>query len=140
MRLFTPSGKLVYKNLERFRIRWDDPTKSKSQIQFAVKQFLKPFWFAHVVFEEMPVFGTRLHCDIVNMTRRIAVEVDGNQHENFNTFFHGGSRLKYLGSIKRDVAKEEWLEKNQIRLVRIYQDEAKTLTEAFFKEKFGIAL
>lgn len=140
MRLYTPSGKLIYKNLDRFRIKWDDPTTSKSKIQYAVKQFLKPFWLAHVVFEEMPVFGTRLHCDIVNMTLKIAVEVDGNQHESFNTFFHSGSRLKFLGSIKRDVLKEEWLERNGIKLVRVYQDEAHTLTRAFFQEKFGIIL
>jgi len=45
--------------------------------------------------------------DMINMTKRIAVEVQGAQHESFNKFFHGNSRANYLKSIKRDYHKKQ---------------------------------
>jgi len=57
----------------------------------------------------------------------------------FNKFFHSNSRLKYLGSIKRDILKEKWFEMNNITLVRINEDEIKNLSKQWF-EKQGIYL
>ena len=110
MRLLNIHGKLQAKNVSKFLINWNG--KSRSKIQFRVKQFLKSYWQNQVVYEEFPVYGTRMHVDILNATKKIAIEVNGTQHSKFNKFFHAGSRLKYLESIKRDVAKAEWLENN----------------------------
>ena len=104
------------------------------------KQFLKKYWKNHIVYEEFPVFGSRLKVDIVNATLRIAVEVHGKQHSAYNKFFHGDSRLNYLKSIKRDVAKEKWLVLNEFQLVEVYENEVKDLSEQFFKDKFNINL
>ena len=93
-----------------------------------------------MVYEEFPVFGSRMKVDIINMTRKIAVEVQGSQHSNFNAFFHNNSRAKYLESIKRDVKKAQWLEKNNISLIEIDEKEAYKLSKEFFKEKFDLDL
>jgi hypothetical protein len=119
-------------------IDWE--AASRSKVQFNTKQFLKQYWKNHIVYEEFPVFGSRLKVDIVNATLRIAVEVHGKQHSAYNKFFHGDSRLNYLKSIKRDVAKEKWLSLNKFQLVEIYEDEVKNLTEQFFVDKFNIKL
>ncbi len=34
------------------------------------------------------------------ITKKIAIEVNGAQHNNFNKFFHANSRINYLNSIK----------------------------------------
>ena len=81
-----------------------------------------------------------MRVDILNATKRIAVEVNGAQHSSYNKFFHGGSRLKYLESIKRDVAKANWLESNNFTLVEVEQDEVDSLTVGFFKKNYNIIL
>jgi len=138
MRLFDVRGNPRSKNVERFRIDWDKP--SRSNIQFHVKQFLKPYWAGHVLYEEFPVYGTKLKVDIINFTRRIAIEVHGDQHFKFNKHFHNGSRTNWLNSIKRDDQKLVWLEKNNIQVIEILQDEAPNVSEEFFLQKFGISL
>lgn len=138
MKLYNVYGKLVNKNVSSCLIDWDG--KSRSKVQFNTKQFLKNYWKNHIVYEEFPVFGSRLKVDIVNATLRIAVEVHGKQHSAFNKFFHNDSRLNYLKSIKRDVAKEKWLSDNNFQLIEIYEDEVKDLSQTFFKEKFNLTL
>ena len=137
MRLYNVKGKLQSKLVGKYLINWNK--KSRSKIQFKVKQFLKLYWENHVVYEEFPVYGTRMKVDILNATKKIAVEVNGRQHSNFNSFFHNNSRAKYLASIKRDVEKREWLEKNGYTLIEIEEDEVPQLSEEFIV-KNGIKL
>lgn len=138
MKLYNIYGKVVGKNVSKYLIDWDG--KSRSKVQFNTKQFLKKYWKNHIVYEEFPVFGSRLKVDIINATLKIAVEVHGKQHSSFNKFFHNDSRLNYLKSIKRDVAKEKWLSLNNFQLIEIYEDEVKDLSEEFFKTKFNLSL
>ena len=113
MRLLNINGKLVNKNVRKSLINWQGKSRSKLQLEF--KNFFYLFWRNHIVYEEFPVYGTMLKVDFLNTTKRIAVEIQGNQHESFNKFFHENSRLKYLQSIKRDVQKVKWLEMNNFR-------------------------
>jgi hypothetical protein len=138
MRLYDINGRLRNKNVSKYSISWSK--KSRSKIQFKTKQFLKDFWSAHIVFEEFPVYGTRLKVDILNATIKVAIEVQGRQHSAFNKFFHGNSRSKYLESIKRDVLKSKWLETNNFKLIEIEEDEIKLLSKKFFLKKFGLKL
>ena len=137
MRLYNIRGRQVNKNVSRYLIDWEK--KSRSNLQFRVKQFLKQYWENHIVYEEFPVFGSRMKVDIVNATKYIAVEVNGQQHGSFNKFFHN-SRYGYFQSISRDVKKEEWLEKNGFDLITIEYNEVEDLTEQFIKEKFDISI
>ena len=78
--------------------------------------------------------------DILNATKKLAVEVQGKQHGEFNKFFHSNSRLKYLEGIKRDIKKAEWLENNGFILLEIEEDEVDSLSLEFFLEKFGMSI
>jgi len=138
MRLYNVYGKLQSKKVSKYLIDWDK--KSKSNIQFETKQFLKVFWENHIVYEEFPVYGTKLKVDFINATKKIAIEVNGVQHSQFNKFFHNNSRAKYLDSIKRDVKKREWLELNNFKIVEIEQNEVKDLSKQWFKKEFDIIL
>lgn len=138
MRLLNIHGRLVSKNISRYTINWESACRSK--IQFSVKQFLKPYWRNHFVYEEVPVFGTLLKVDIINFSRMIAVEIQGQQHTSFNKHFHNNSRETYRRSIIRDVKKEKWLEINNIKLVEVHWNEVEDLSASFFKEKYNIVL
>ena len=124
MRLFNTNGKLVYKNVGKKRIVWNK--KSRSQLQSKVKKFLQPYWKSHIVFEEFPVYGTRMSVDFLNATKKIAIEVNGKQHSEYVPFFHG-SRFNYLKAIKRDVKKAEWLASNNYSLIEIYEKDIEKL-------------
>lgn len=138
MRLYNIYGKLQKKNVSPYLIKWDE--KSRSKIQAEVKHFLKPFWKAQVVYEEFPVYGTKLKVDILNATKKVAIEVNGNQHNSFNKFFHSNSRANYLKSIKRDCQKAQWLEDNGYQLLEIEENEVKEISKKYFKEKFNLIL
>ncbi len=138
MKLYNTAGKLVYKSVSKYRIKWEK--KCRSNIQFEVKQFFEPYWANHICYEEFPVYGTRMKVDMINMTKRIAVEVQGAQHESFNKFFHGNSRANYLKSIKRDYHKAVWLENNNFKLLEITAEDLASLSRGYILEKFEVSI
>ena len=119
----------------RYLIKWDN--KSRSKIQFKVKQFLKSYWSHDVVFEEFPVAGTKMTLDFYNATQKIAVEVQGGQHLKYTPYFHGESKSNFLGQIRRDHEKQKFCEINNIKLVETYPKDE--LSPALFKT-FGVVL
>jgi hypothetical protein len=138
MRLLNVNGTLVNKNVRKYLINWEG--KSRSKLQYKFKQFFYPYWKNHIVYEEFPVYGSMLKVDLLNATKKIAVEIQGEQHESFNKFFHDNSRLKYLQSIKRDVKKEKWLEINEFKFLQLYETDLKILSPQYIEEKCNILI
>lgn len=136
MRLLNINGKLINKNVRKNLIDWQG--KSRSKLQYSFKQFFYLYWNNHIVYEEFPVYGTMLKVDFLNATKKIAVEIQGGQHESFNKFFHGDSRLKYLQSIKRDVNKEKWIEMNRFKFLELYEEDLAKISPEYIYEKFNI--
>lgn len=122
------------KNIKKFLIKWE--SKSKSKFQFNVKTFLRKFWEGDVVFEEMRIAGTRLSLDFYNANKKIAIEVQGQQHFKYTPFFHN-TRDAYCKQIKRDVNKINFCVLNKIQLVEIYPSDI--LNKDLF-EKFDVYL
>lgn len=138
MKLYNINGKLVNKSVAKYRIKWDD--KCRSKFQYEVKQFFKTFWYGQICYEEFPVYGTRMKVDLINMTKRIAVEVQGDQHEKFNKFFHNNSRANYLRSITRDHDKMIWLENNNFKILEIFKEDLPSLSKKYILDKFGVSI
>lgn len=128
MTLYNIYGRLVGKTVNKYRVKWDKPSRSK--FQFKVKQLLKPIWITDVVFEEFPVFGSLLKIDFYNATRKVAIEVNGPQHDKFH-FFHDGSPQKFIKAIKYDLRKYEWCEKNQIKLIEIVEKDLLNIADFY---------
>jgi hypothetical protein len=74
--------------------------------------------------------------DLYNATRKIAVEVDGEQHYKFNPFFHRGCPQNFARQLKRDDIKEQFCVANEISLVRILDSEK--ITEDMLKLRGAI--
>lgn len=74
-----------------------------------------------VILEEFPIPGTRMKLDFFLPNKSIAIEIDGTQHDEFNSFFHGEktTSTKFFGQVSRDVKKHEWCEINDFDLIRI---------------------
>tara|TARA_B100000029_G_scaffold357715_1_gene350488 strand:- start:109 stop:525 length:417 start_codon:yes stop_codon:yes gene_type:complete len=138
MRLLNIHGRPQNKSVSKYLIDWNK--KSRSKLQKKVKDFFKPYWLGHIVYEEFPVYGTRLKVDILNATIKVAVEVNGPQHSSFNKFFHNNSRAKYLSSIKRDHQKAEWLKKNNYKLIELEESDLENLSRDFIEKTFQVKI
>lgn len=57
--------------------------------------------------------------------KKMCVEVHGEQHYKFVSFYHG-NMLNFLKAKKRDAEKEEWCNVNNIRYVSLPFDESDT--------------
>lgn len=124
------------KNVRRFKVDWNKPTRSK--FQDAAKRFFYPYWSGDLVFEEFPLTGTLMKFDFVNVSKKIIAEISGRQHLQHIPHFHGKNPAsKFLGQIKRDMKKHEWADLNNFTLVEIYSE--KELTYDFFLDK-GVEL
>jgi len=131
MKLLSLTGRPINKEVSRYTIKWNK--KSRSKFQQQVKFYLQPFWKGYVVFEEFPVFGTKMTLDFLNLSTRIAVEVQGSQHSEYNKFFHGENRSNYYNQLQRDVDKKQWCKINKITLIEIYPKDL-PLTKQFLEE------
>lgn len=125
----------VLKNARRYYVDWNSGTRSKGQT--ALKKFLYPYWNGKIIFEEMPVVGSKMTFDIVNVTDKLIIEHQGEQHQKYIKHFHGSRVSKFLGQIKRDMKKHEWAKINGFTLLETYSE--KDFTYDFFLER-GVEL
>lgn len=126
------TGYVENKDVTKYLIKWR--AKSRSKFQQEVKFFLQPFWKGQVVYEEFPVVGTKMTLDFVNLSCRIAIEVQGAQHSQYNSFFHGEHESNYYNQLQRDIDKKRWCELNNIKLIEIYPKDL-PLTKEFLEEQ-----
>jgi len=128
MKFKTLNGSLKrVSKIRKYIIDWEG--KSRSKIQYNTKQKIKDVWANNVVFEEFPVAGTKLTLDFYNASKKIAIEVQGQQHRKYVKFFHG-NKMNYLDQLRRDKQKIEFCKINDIRLIEIYETDFKD--ELFF--------
>ena len=135
MKFFKANGTLgTLAKSHKYIADWDSKTRSKFQDK--VKEFIRPAWEFDVVFEELPVLGTRLSIDIYNASKKIAIEVQGRQHFNYVKHFHK-NRQGFIDQLKRDEIKHKFCRLNDIHLIEIYSE--KEITKEFFN-KNGIII
>lgn len=99
--------------------RWPrkDEGECKSRLQWRAGQVLDKVFPGEVILEEFYPPRQGFYIDFFLPRRKIAVEVDGGQHDAFNVFFHG-TKENFLKAKARDALKNTWCEINGIRLVR----------------------
>lgn len=120
---------------KRYLINWDKAAPSKGAQ--AVKDFLGANYRFWTWFEEYRIPGTRLKVDFLSTTTKVAIEFHGRQHNTFVKHWHG-SRSGFLSHIKRDVKKEELLEKNGFRLIEMYEEDLDLLNKEWFEDKLAV--
>jgi len=114
------AGKERLVDLSPFKVDWS--AKCLSKFQTNVKKFFHPYWKQHLLFEEVPLVGTKLRFDFLNMSLRIALEVQGAQHLSYNSFFHKNSE-DFEKQLERDAVKSIFCKKNHLKLVQIFPED-----------------
>ena len=121
MKLINLYGREVKVNPSKYLIDWDR-TVSKPQKQ--VKDSLFQIWAADYVCEEFCIPGSKMRIDLINFSKKVAVEVSPKGSHKYNEFFNK-NRENYLRATKRDISKAEWCEKNGFRFVEIKDQDLK---------------
>lgn len=137
MKWKTPSGKLKDIVMPPYRVDFDDD--QDSQFSTEVLDFLEPYWRHDMVYAQVPVAGTKMSYDYVNVTKKIILEADGIQHDNPKSHFHGGIPAKWLSQIKRDQLKNELAAKNGFKMIRIRPGDL-PLTKTWMESTWNISL
>ena len=131
-------GRSASIKISKYLIDWD--AKCCSKFQTDVQAFFKRFWYKHVCGVEVRIPRKLLRFDLVNFTKKIIIESNGDQHENFSEFFHQGSRSKFLLQMGRDKEKRQWAELNGFAFVEIYPDDLPNLSLKWFRDKYQLEI
>lgn len=138
MKWKTKTGKIKTFNPAQYKIKWDEDGRSKPETK--VRKFLYPFWKNDIVLAEMYYPGTKYRADLVNLSKKIVIEVSPDSvHLEYNEFMHG-SRAGYLKKIKADYEKMELAELNGFKFVELNDEHLENLTKKMFKETFDLNL
>lgn len=137
MKWLTPTGRLKDIPVHRYRVDW--MADQGSQFSSDVLDFFEPYWRHDVVYSELPVAGTKMRYDFVNLTKHVILETDGIAHLTPKSHFHGGIPAKWLDQIKRDDLKNQMARRNGFIMVRIEPDHL-PLTKKWVEETFDITL
>lgn len=86
----------------------------KSFVEF---YFQKPFNKTRPDFLKNPVTGENLELDLYNDELKLAIEYNGAQHYQYNSFMHKNSRDKFQNQQYRDLIKKDMCDKSSITLV-----------------------
>lgn len=111
------------KNLNGKEFKWTPkhkPKASPSSLHLKTRDIIKEIWPTVLVCEEAPFKPDRktLYFDFYIPIFKLAIEVDGGQHDAYSHFFHG-SRANFAKQLKNDRHKEEFCEINNIFFVRL---------------------
>ena len=110
------------------RIVWDLrpatwPMKSKaacrSKIQYSIGQMIYLKYPLDPILEDITIPDTRLSLDFYLPQRKIAFEIQGEQHSEMNPFFHD-SIEDFEKQLHRDEIKELFCELNNIKLIKLH--------------------
>lgn len=140
MKWQTKDGREVKINPANYLIDWE---RKVSGPQLMVKKFLYPYWKNNVVCEELYLNigrGRKYRYDLVNLTRKVIVEVSPDStHLNFNEFMHG-TVANYKKRIINDVDKWDLAEFNRFTFIELNDEHLENLTKKMFKETFNLIL
>jgi hypothetical protein len=118
MKILDINGKLI--NVDLRESNHPPRENCRSLIQKKVQLILLDLFPFDLILEEFTIPGSRLSLDFLVPKRKIAIEVQGEQHDKYNSFFHGEkTSLKFGKQIKRDVQKQEWAQMNDFSLIEI---------------------
>jgi hypothetical protein len=103
--------------------RYNKPRDNCSTLHSRARNLLKQIFQYDNIYEEVILPGIKteinnrpLIIDFYINAPKIAVEVQGEQHYNFVSFFHT-NKLEYFRAKKLDALKHKWCNINNIRLV-----------------------
>ena len=99
--------------------------RKRSKLHLTARGIVHEIFTSAPILEEVPIhprpFKTQ-YFDFYLPNIKLAIEVNGEQHYKFNTFFHASAQ-DFLNQKKNDADKREWCEINGISLIELPYNE-----------------
>lgn len=95
-----------------------DQDNCKSKFQYELGQILISIYPNFPILEEFYIPQEKLYLDFFIPKLRLSFEAQGEQHDQFNPFFHK-HYFQFAKSQDRDYKKSEWCKLNDIKLVQV---------------------
>lgn len=112
---------------------------NRSGLHLRARELIKSIYKFDSIYEDITLPGSRrnnrsslLYADFFLPLRKLIVEVNGSQHDNYCHFFHK-NKLAFYKAKARDNDKKAWCELNGISIVYFNHDE----TDEQWREKLN---
>ena len=90
--------------------------RPRSELHITARSLIREAYPTDQVLEEVPIQGEGLYGDFYLPLRKKMIEVHGEQHYKYISFFH--TNIKgFMESKERDKRKQDWCNINEITLV-----------------------
>jgi hypothetical protein len=122
MKFIGLDGKEYHLDVRRSQFPMRSEAGCKSKIQYRCGQLIKKKFNLDPILEEVSLSGHKLSFDFFIPTHKIAFEIDGSQHQEYNTFFYKNKR-EFLNAQKRDDDKQQICDANGWTLIRVASEE-----------------
>ena len=123
------NGKEYHWNLTAYNV-FDNDGRKRSKYHVRARQLLKEIFNSYRILEEVKLPGsTELHrksvlyLDFFIPSINLAIEIHGQQHYEFNPFFHK-NKADFLKAKARDEDKISWCKLNNIDIVILKYSES----------------
>lgn len=94
----------------------------RSKLQYTTGQHLKTLYPYDPILEDVPIPDSKFYFDFWLPKRKIAVEIQGRQHQEFVPFFHK-TQAGFKQHQERDIRKQDFCKANGIKLIQIYTED-----------------
>jgi len=121
MKIYNLDGKVIKWKLEGYSLG-HVPTPLCSKGHLKVREILLELFPTEPILEELLIPELNLKLDFFVPRRKLAIEIDGQQHDKHVPFFHK-TKQDFLHAKTNDKLKNDWCEINEIKLVRLKWDE-----------------
>lgn len=91
-------------------------TRPRSELHLQAREILKNHYKTDRILEEVHIPGHQLFLDFFIPRLHLAIEVHGEQHFRYISFFHGNP-AGFARAKKNDRDKEQWCKLNNIKLI-----------------------
>jgi hypothetical protein len=118
MKFKTLNGREITQEVSQQRYPQRTRENCRSQGQFHLGQQLRVLYKTAVILEEFTIPGSKLSLDFYIPSFRVAFEFQGEQHDQFNAFFHR-DKNDFVKQSQRDQNKKDWCKLNSIKLIEI---------------------
>lgn len=98
-------------------------TRPRSSLHLRCRALLRKLYPLDTILEEIPVPGEQLFLDFFIPSRKLILETQGEQHYEYNHFFHGSAE-GFKRSKANDARKQEWAQINNFKLVELPYNES----------------
>lgn len=129
MKVMGINGKEYVWNLSDYDV-FNDNNRKRSKYHIRARKLLKETFNSYRILEEVKLPGSTethkrsvLYLDFYIPTIALAIEVHGQQHYEYNAFFHK-SKADFLKSKARDEDKIDWCMLNNIKLITLKYSES----------------